>query len=135
MKLFLCGLLFLLTCSVFAQDSGYNTPIYQANPLCPLAIELSAGDGSLEYHLRFDQTVIAQGALAPFEAATMQLSLTDQWYVLLIEWKGPGDYTIDTSLKCDESDQMGEERVIEQNILREHADVFAQFFDRIFNIP
>lgn len=90
-----------------ALAQGYDTPIFQANPLCPISITLTAGHDPIEYRLRFDQTIVSQGLLGSGETAEMELSVSDQWYVLLIEWNGVGDYTLSSRLHCRSDDRAG----------------------------
>jgi hypothetical protein len=103
MKALLMYVALLLLVGVVGAQDGYAAYPYQANPLCPFRIVLTAADAVPYYQLKFDESIVERGSLAAGESVEMRLSQTDQWYILLIESEGA--YTVDTDMGCDAPDE------------------------------
>lgn len=105
MRAVLVCVVLMLVGVVRSQDQGFESYVYQSNPLCEFRITLQADDVGepLFYHLTFDGTVTYEGLLGADESLDMYLQVGAQWYILVVEREAEdrGDYSVNTGLACD----------------------------------
>jgi hypothetical protein len=105
MKSFLLFILLSLVMPLLAQDQGFESYIYQSNPLCEFRITVSTADtaGTLTYHLTFDGATASEGTLGADQSVEMVLPISQQWFVLVVERDAEdrGRYSVESGLDCD----------------------------------
>lgn len=104
--------LLILAIPLLAQDQGFESYVYQSNPLCEFQITLSSAgiSGNLTYHLTFDGATAEEGTMGANASIEMRLPVSQQWFVLVVERDAAdkGLYSVKSGLACDDAPDVSE---------------------------